>query len=160
MALRAAAAAAACKRATGRSPALSESLSYSTQRFPVAVPDKIIASRRMLDFIDRCPALTSLPPPPAALGSLSLSRLLLGTFLAEGEKYRPRRLEMFRKVQIWILHLPSEFAGAQVLSAARYRRAIDNRPYSLKRIPRFKLQFIFPRRGQKMPTLSGRHFRL
>jgi len=86
MALRAAAAAAACKRATGRSPALSESLSYSTQRFPVAVPDKIIASRRMLDFIDRCPALTSLPPPPAALGSLSLSRLLLGTFLAETRK--------------------------------------------------------------------------
>jgi len=89
MALRAAAAAAACKRATGRSPALSESLSQSTQRFPVAVPDKIIASRKMLDFIDRCPVLTSLPPPPTALGSPSLRWLLLGTFLAETRKVPP-----------------------------------------------------------------------
>jgi len=43
---------------------------------PVAVPEKQFASRRMLLFFDRCPALTSLYLPQAALGSLSLSRLL------------------------------------------------------------------------------------
>jgi len=34
------------------------------------VPDKISASRRILDFIDRCHSLTSLYLPQAALGSL------------------------------------------------------------------------------------------
>jgi len=43
---------------------------FFTQAAPVAVPDKIIASQRMLDFIDRCHSLTSLILPPAALGSL------------------------------------------------------------------------------------------
>ena len=36
---------------------------------PVSVPDKTIASQRMLDFIDRCHSLTSLALSPAALGS-------------------------------------------------------------------------------------------
>ena len=41
-----------------------------TKSLPVAVPDKIIVSRRILDFIDRGHALSSLHPPLAALASL------------------------------------------------------------------------------------------
>ena len=37
---------------------------------PVAVPDKIFGLTLILDFIDRCHALSSLHPPPAALASL------------------------------------------------------------------------------------------
>ena len=64
---------------------------------PVAVPDKIIASRWMLDFIDRCHSLASLTPPQAALGSLPpLGRLLLATFLAGDKKSGPPEDAMLR----------------------------------------------------------------
>ena len=63
---------------------------------PVAVPDKIIASRWMLLFFDRCHSLASLTPPQAALGSLPpLGRILLGTFLAGTRKVPLRRMQCY-----------------------------------------------------------------
>ena len=59
---------------------------YYSENCPVAVPDKIIASRRMLDFIDRCHSLTSLTLPPAALGSLPPMPTSLITFLFGDKK--------------------------------------------------------------------------
>ena len=47
----------------------------SAARF--AVPDKIFGLTLTLDFIDRCTALPSLTPPPAAVGSLT-QRATLG----------------------------------------------------------------------------------
>ena len=41
-------------------------------RPPVAVPEKIVGLTLILDFFDRGHSLTSLHPPPAALGSLPL----------------------------------------------------------------------------------------
>ena len=75
--------------ATARRAALSAERSKSTQRFPVALPEKQFASRRMLLFFDRCPALISLYLPQAALGSLSLSRLLW-VLSCSGDKKVPR----------------------------------------------------------------------
>ena len=42
----------------------------NTWRAPVAVPDKIFGLTPILDFIDRCHSLASLPLPLAAVGSL------------------------------------------------------------------------------------------
>ena len=64
--------------------------SNSTQRFPVAVPDICLRRQSALASVDRCPALTSLHPPPAALGSLSPEPTSLVTFLLGGKKV-PRR---------------------------------------------------------------------
>ena len=50
-------------------------LCLSFRGTPVAVPDKIFGLTRILDFIDRCPARSSLYPPPAAVASLTPSQL-------------------------------------------------------------------------------------
>jgi hypothetical protein len=42
----------------------------NTWRAPVAVADKIFGLTPILDFIDRCHSLASLPLPLAAVGSL------------------------------------------------------------------------------------------
>jgi len=57
----------------------------SAARF--AVPDKIFGLALFLDFIDRCTALRSLLPPPAALPSLTQRATLVGliTLMAEAK---------------------------------------------------------------------------
>ena len=55
---------------------------------PVAVPDKIIASQRMLDFIDRCHSLPSLPPPLAAVGSLPMVGMTVSVAVAVEESLK------------------------------------------------------------------------
>jgi len=56
--------------------------------WPVAVPDKIIASQRMLDFIDRCHSLPSFPPPLAAVGSLPMVGMTVDLAVAVEESLK------------------------------------------------------------------------
>ena len=97
---------------------------------PVAVPDKIIASRWMLDFIDRCHSLASLTPPQAALGSLPpLGRILLATFLAGTRKVALRRMQCY------------EFAAENAYHTVLLHGRPQGSPLrGLKRILCFKLQ--------------------
>ena len=64
--------------------------------------------------------------------SASLSRLLLGTFLAETRKVPLRRMQCY------------EFAGSRSKNIMCYRRALDKRPYIHASRLCVKLQFVFP----------------
>ena len=49
---------------------------HNSTAWPVAVPDIFLGFEKPSSAIDRCHSLPSLLPPPAAVGSLPLSRLL------------------------------------------------------------------------------------
>ena len=100
----------------------------ASQRFPVAVPDICLRRQSALASVDRCPALTSLHPPPAALGSLSLSRLLWVLSCSAARKYPAggSHITNSHRISYELQHGTA--------------RAISDRPYGLKRSIRFKLQ--------------------
>jgi hypothetical protein len=58
-----------CLHPYGMHPVI-KGLSHGLKTCPVAVPDICLRRQSALASVDRCHSLTSLYPPPAALGSL------------------------------------------------------------------------------------------
>ena len=117
--------------------------SKSTQRFPVAVPDICLRRQSALASVDRCPALTSLHPPPAALGSLSPEPTALVTFLLGGKKVTRRRQPCYEFAE--------GFPKMQPSTAGPSRRLVPTMAYGIRR---FKFQFIVPARKREGIALS------